>query len=387
MTDGLFELSTCRKLTRNRYGEFILQRRSFIVSGVVLGMLADQLHAENTQARFEAAVGVLADAVEQGQVHAATLVARLSGQVFQRAFGKAALDSPFLLGSISKPICMAALMTLFDQKMFGLDDPVHKFLPEFRDEGRQQVTVRHLLTHVSGLPDQLPNNSELRRGHAPLSDFVKAATRVPLAFAPGSKYEYSSMGILLAAEIAQRLSQTSLLPLVQHSVLDPLGMSRSALGVGRLPLAELIPVQIEHAAVEAGGGDPTAKNWDWNSRYWRELGAPWGGVHASAGDILKFLDAFALPEGKLVAPDTARLMIQNHNTHLLVPRGLGFALGPLTICTGCSSNTFGHTGSTGTLAWCDPQTRDACVVLTSLPGQALKPHPRDLASHCLTAAG
>lgn len=350
-------------------------------------MTVNNLHAADDEARFEQAAGVLAESVAKGQVQAATLLVRLNGKVLKRAFGKADIDSPFLLGSISKPICMAALMTLYDQQLFGLDDPVQKFLPEFHSAGRERVTIRHLLTHVSGLPDQLPNNADLRRAHAPLSDFVQAATQVPLAFEPGTKYEYSSMGILLAAEIAQRLSKTKLLPFVQQSVLDRLDMRRSALGVGRLPFAELIPVQIEHAAVEAGGGDPTAKNWDWNSRYWRELGAPWGGLHASAGDILKFLDAFAMPDSKLVKPATAQLMIQNQNTHLLVPRGLGFALGPLTISAGCTPETFGHTGSTGTLAWCDPKTRDACVILTSLPGQAIKPHPRDLASNCITRAG
>src|SRR5262249_24810305 len=73
---------------------------------------------------------------------------------FTRHFGKAASDDAmFLLGSISKPINVTAVMTLFDQGKFRLDDRVKKFLPAFTGDGRDAVTIRHLLTHVSGLPE------------------------------------------------------------------------------------------------------------------------------------------------------------------------------------------------------------------------------------------
>jgi CubicO group peptidase (beta-lactamase class C family) len=253
-------------------------------------------------------------------------------------------------------------------------------LPEFVGEKRDRVTVSHLLTHVSGLPDQLPENAELRRSHAPLSDFVRSAMRVPLAFDPGTKYEYSSMAILLATEIARRLSGVDFLEWVSKRVFQPLQMTRSALGIGNLKESELVPVQTEKAAVESGGGDPTAKEWDWNSKYWRALGAPWGCVHASAGDVMKFLNAFESPVASFLAPQTLRLMIQNHNQPNITPRGLGFALGTPGLCQGCSPDAYGHTGSTGTIAWNDRANKTACVILTSLPGQAVSPHPRELAS-------
>ena len=88
-------------------------------------------------------------------------------------------------------------MTLFDRGEFQLDDPLKKFIPQFTGEGRDQATIRHLLTHVSGLPDQLPENDALRRKHAGLAEFVEQAIRTPLLFAPGSRYQYSSMAILL----------------------------------------------------------------------------------------------------------------------------------------------------------------------------------------------
>jgi CubicO group peptidase (beta-lactamase class C family) len=255
-------------------------------------------------------------------------------------------------------------------------------LPEFNGEGRERGTVQHLLTHVSGLPDQLPNNAQLRKNHASLSVFVAEAMRVPLGFAPGTKYEYSSMAILLATEIAQRLSGKNFLQLVDETVFGPLQMTRSAIGLGGLKADSIVKVQTEHAAPEAGGGDPSAKDWDWNSDYWRALGAPWGGVHSSAGDIARFLDAFVNYNEKFLSAETARLMIRNHNPDNVVPRGLGFALGP-SISKNCSKLAFGHTGSTGTIAWLDVKRETGCVILTSLPGQAVKPHPRELAAEAL----
>lgn len=206
--------------------------------------------------------------------------------------------------------------------------------------------------------------------------------RVPLGFEPGMKYEYSSMAILLATEIAQRITGKNFLQFVNEVVFQPLGMNHSAIGIGTLKRESLIPVQTEHAAPEAGGGDPSAKDWDWNSQYWRGLGAPWGGVHASAGDIAKFLDAFVNVRSNFLSAETCSLMIRNHNPAKIVPRGLGFALGN-GISKNCSPTAFGHTGSTGTIAWLDVEQKTGCVILTSLPGQAVKPHPRELAAETL----
>ena len=176
-------------------------------------------------------------------------------------------------------------MTLFDEGLFRLDDPVQKYLPEFRGQGRDKITMRQLMTHVSGLPDQLPENARLRATHAPLSEFVSAATRTPLLFQPGAKYSYSSMAILLATEVAQRLSGRTIADLTQERLYDPLGMHRSAMGLGKFQLSDMVMNQVERAAPESGAGDPSTKSWDWNSKYWRELGAPWGAAHGSAEDV------------------------------------------------------------------------------------------------------
>ena len=338
------------------------------------------------QHRFETAADVLSQATGTGQLHAASLLVRHGQQQFDRSFGQCkSQDDMFLIASISKPMAIAAVMTLYTAKEFALDDPVVRFLPEFRGDFREQITMRQLFTHVSGLPDQLPENAALRARHAPLADFVRHALTTPLLFKPGSKYSYSSMGILLAAEVAQRMSGKPFHEFMRETVFDPLGMKRSALGLGKFKLTEMMRCQVEAAAKESGAGNPEARDWDWNSPYWRNLGSPWGGVNSSANDVARFLDAFLTP-GDGLHPEIVRLMIRNHNRQGSRPRGLGFALGPRATSPGCSAATFGHGGSTGTLAWADPRTDTVCVVLTTLPSGAADPHPRQRVSDLVAAA-
>jgi CubicO group peptidase (beta-lactamase class C family) len=364
----------------------MMQRRTFLQSGLA-ATLATPLLAALRQDRLDAAGEILARATTTGQVASAVLHVIQRDTSFTRSFGRADTEQAmFLLGSISKPISMTALMTLFDRAEFQLDDPLRKFIPAFTGEGRDAVTMQHLLTHVSGLPDQLPENETLRKGHAPLSEFIEHAIRTPLDFAAGSQYQYSSMAILLAARVAEVISGADILTLVDRTVFQPLEMNHSAQGLGRFTLADMVPVQTERAAPESGGGDPRAKDWDWNSAYWRKLGAPWGGTHASAPDLGRYLAELLDERGVVVQPATARLMVQNHNGPGLAPRGLALNVGPSAGSRGCSDRTFGHTGSTGTLAWADPGSRTICVVLTSLPARAVQPHPRDLVGERVAAA-
>jgi CubicO group peptidase (beta-lactamase class C family) len=356
-----------------------MHRRTFLQTAAAITFTMP-LYAAVRKGRWEDAAEVLDKATASKQVAAAALHVRQGDESYTRHFGTAMSDDAmFLLGSISKPINVTALMTLFDQGKFALDDRAKKFLPKFTGDGRDDVTIRHLLTHVSGLPDQLPNNNELRRQHAPLTEFAEHAQRTPLAFAPGTKYSYSSMAILLATRIAELISGTDILTLTDRAVLQPLGMQHSAQGRGRFKLEDFVRCQADGAAPESGAGDVTAKEWDWNSPYWRKLGAPWGGTHASAPDIGKWLAEFMNPTGKVVKTETAQLMIKNHNAAGLKARGLGFDVGKEAGSRGCSDQTFGHSGSTGTICWADPATKTICVVLTSLPARAVSPHPRVLA--------
>jgi CubicO group peptidase (beta-lactamase class C family) len=359
----------------------LINRRIFLECGLGPALAAPVLALVQRRDKLGDAADVLRRGVEAGRVDGAVLYVRHRKDEFVKSFGSArSPDAPFLLGSISKPMTATALMTLHDRGTFRLDDPVWKFLPEFKATPRDRITIRQLLTHVSGLPDQLPENQALRRRRAPLSEFVTGAIRTPLLFEPGSRYGYSSMAILLASEIGRRLRGTEFSVLIEDAVFRPLGMTHSALGLGRFRLEATMRCQAEDAAPESGAGDASAKGWDWNSPYWRRLGAPWGGVHASAPDVGRFLAEFLHQEGKALRPDTARRMIRNHNPEGLAPRGLGFAIGARAGGAGCSEATFGHSGSTGTLAWADPRTETICVVLTTLPAGSGRRHPRSVVS-------
>src|SRR4026208_2173716 len=135
---------------------------------------------------MDEAVEILTRATGEGQVAAAVLHVVQRENSFTRSFGKANEDAMFLLGSISKPISVTALMTLFDRGEFKLSDPLKKFIPGFAGGDRDKATIQHLLTHVSGLPDQLAENNELRSKHATLMEFVEHAILAPLTFIPGS---------------------------------------------------------------------------------------------------------------------------------------------------------------------------------------------------------
>ena len=327
--------------------------------------------------RLDDAVEVLAKATASGQVASAVLHVAQRQATLTKHFGKASSgEAMFLLGSISKPICVTALMRLFDQGEFRLDDRLQKFLPKFAGNGREQVTLRQVLTHVSGLPDQLAANAMLRKSHAGLAEFVEHAIRTPLEFVPGSKSQYSSMGILLATHVAELISGTGILELVEGTVMRPLGMQHSAQGLGRFALQDVVPCQTEFGAPESGAGDPTAKDWDWNSLTGASSGAPLGrhtclcagrgaipgGVSFPSGGRRQTGDGAAHDQqSERAGSDAARPGLQRRHGGRQ---------------SGCSAKTFGHTGSTGTLAWADPSTETVCVVLTSLPGTAVQPHPR-----------
>src|SRR3954470_22775144 len=182
-----------------------MRRRTLLGTALALAN-ASPLLAALRGGRWDDAAEVLGRATAAKRVESAVLHVTHRGESFTRPFGKAGSgDAMFLLGSISKPNNVAAVMTLLDRGEFRLDDRVRTHLPAFDGDGRGDVTIRHLLTHTSGLPDQLAENDELRRRHAPLAEFARQVMHTPLGFAPGSRYQYSSMGILLVTQIGERL--------------------------------------------------------------------------------------------------------------------------------------------------------------------------------------
>jgi CubicO group peptidase (beta-lactamase class C family) len=309
--------------------------------------------------RLDQAAGLVDRAVASGDVRAAVLDVRRGKQSFEHAFGQArGPETIFIVASISKPMTATGVMLLADRGKLALSDPVGKFIPEFSGGDRELVTLQHLLTHTSGLPDMLPENIELRQRHAPLDDFVAGTCQTPLLFRPGTQVSYQSMGILLAAEIAQRITKMPFREFLRREVFLPLGMRQTSLGLGGRRIEGTAQCQVE-----------SKDDWNWNSPYWRDLGAPWGGVHSTATDISKFLNSFLRPNGLVLKRDTAAAMITNHTQGLNETWGLGWKLDPGAFGRTCSPRTFGHYGATGTVAWADPDTGTRCVLLTTWPSE------------------
>ncbi|MBL8240312.1 MAG: beta-lactamase family protein [Bryobacterales bacterium] len=305
--------------------------------------------------RFRHAESILEKAVHSGLLQAAVLRVEQRGEIFERAFGLARPESQFLIASITKPMTATAVMLLADRGRLHYEDPVSKYIPGFTQGDRAKVTIRHLLTHTSGLPDMLPDNIPLRQRQAPLRAFVDGALTTPLLFAPGARTSYQSMGILLAAVIVEKLTEKPLPAFLKAELFQPLQMTRTVLGAA--PGA--VKIQVEHA--DPPGGTPETASWDWNSAWWRSLGVPWGGAHSTAADITKLLQAFLHPTGAPLKKETAQRMTANQNAGLDKPYGIGWAIVP---------PGFGHGGSTGTSCWAHPGKDATFVLLTSLPAKA-----------------
>ena len=327
--------------------------------------LAAQVAATLDRGKLAQAEDLIDNYARDGRLRAASLLVEHGQTRYEKVFGTATPGALFLLASITKPMTATGVMTLADRGKLKIEDPASRYLPNSTEGDRARITIRHLLTHTSGLPDMLPENTELRRQHAPLSEFVARTLTTPLLFAPGSKMSYSSMGILLAANIAERIDGRPLPKLLDQDVYKPLAMSHTALGLGEFAMSEIVKCQTEFADPGLGSGADAA-SWDWNSDYWRRLATPWGGAHSNARDVARFLRSFLDPAGKPLKKATAGQMIQDHNKGLSTPWGLGWGLGN-SFGKGCSAATFGHGGSTGTLCWADPKKNLILVLLTSLP--------------------
>src|SRR4029077_7289619 len=156
-------------------------------------------------------------------------------------------------------------------------------------------------------PDMLPNNTELRRQHAPLQRFIHGAIReTTLAFRPGTRLQYQSMGTAVVAEIIQRLSGKSIAEFLRLEIFEPLNLRSTALGARGFARERLVRVQIP---------DYQSEDFGWNSTYWQELGSPWGGLFSTPEDFAVICQLM-LSEGarngvRLLAPAAVRMMTTN----------------------------------------------------------------------------
>ena len=138
-------------------------------------------------------------------------------------------DTLFTIASPTKTLTASCFMQCVEQGVVSLHEPVAAFLPEFGQNGKEQATFFHLLTHTSGLSEQVEGKDELRAQEGPLTEFNERICRAKPLFEPGTDYQYSNCGFSILARVVERIEGRSFGQVLAERILKPLGMNDSVL--------------------------------------------------------------------------------------------------------------------------------------------------------------
>jgi serine-type D-Ala-D-Ala carboxypeptidase len=300
---------------------------------------------------------------------AALVVGRRGATVLESGFGRLAWDAEappvhpdltlYDLASLTKVMATTAVvMVLFEDGRIDLDAPVNHYLPAWLGPGRDGVTIRHLLTHTSGLPAGAGIGAESAAG------VLRRALEVPLARSPGVRVEYSDIGFIVLWAAAEAAAGEPLFPLLDRRVLGPLGMRSATFLPGSACLCA--PTERNRDGTEIRGRvhDPNA----------RRLGGVAGhaGLFATAHDVAAFA-AMLAQEGehggvRIFWPETVRYFTRRQEGS--GTRALGWDTANGSGRSGAageriSPRAYGHTGFTGTSLWVDPDRGTWTVLLSN----------------------
>ncbi len=306
---------------------------------------------------------------------AVTLVATPDRIIHLDASGNAILnpnepmttDAIFWIASMSKPILGTLLLMLQDEGLLNVDDPVSKYLPEFKglksaDGKPANVTIRQLLTHTSGMGEI---SGEQARDCKTLADAIPLYLAKPVAFAPGSKWAYCQSSINTGGRIAEAVTGEPLEKLLQRRLFTPLGMKDTTFYLSEKQLPRLAKSyrRTDKGDLEAtdirflNGKSPTSID---------RFPAPNGGLFCTASDYARFcqmiLRGGELDGKRYLKAESVKQMtaIQTGDLKTGFTPGNGWGLGwcvirePQGITATLSPGAFGHGGAYGTQAWIDP---------------------------------
>ena len=247
----------------------------------------------------------LDERAKSGAFSGVVLVAKNGTPIYSAAYGLAdreanlpnRIGTPFNLGSMNKMWTAIAIAQLVEQGKVDLDATVGKYVPDMPNHDiRDQVKVRHLLSHTSGM------GSYMRKGFlrnktfvTKMSDYIPFYADEPLSFTPGERMQYSNSGFALLGLIVERVSGQPFYDYMQKNVLDKAGMKRAAYIDRRSHPKDLA---IGYTKPDDGGA--LMPNWDLIEQH----SGPAGGAYANAADLVAF--SRALWSGKLVKQDLVR---------------------------------------------------------------------------------
>jgi CubicO group peptidase (beta-lactamase class C family) len=343
---------------------------------------------------------------EQQVVGVVVMISRDSKLVYARAAGfadrEAGLamreDTQLRLASMTKPIVSVTALALIDQGKLSLDDPVTKYLPDFRPklaDGREAViTVRHLLTHTSGLTYKFLEPAGGPYHKAEISDGLaepglaaevnlRRLASVPLLYEPGTTWNYS-LSVDVLGEVVAKAAGAPLPEVVARLVTRPLAMTDTAFvmhdrarlawpyAAGKPPVRMTDPYDLSMQGLTLRFSP---------ARIFDSASFPSGGagLAGTARDYLRFAEALRVGGAPILSPATARAMRENQlgdtGAPLLGPGaqfgfGVGIIVDPAAAKSPKGRGSFGWSGAYGTDFWVDPPARMSVVILTNVAGES-----------------
>ncbi len=314
-------------------------------------------------------------------------------------------DTLFRIYSMTKPITSVALLMLYEQARFQLNDPVHKYLPEFKgikvlgengklEQPKTDISIHHLLTHTAGLTygvflespvDKMYQEANIFDKTIPLEEMVRRIANLPLYCHPGERWVYS-VATDLIGRLVEVLAGISLADYFQEKIFNPLGMVDTTFSVSSEKIGRLSTCYSETEKDKLAVQDQAE-----NSAFTNvNLFSGGGGLLSTLEDYLKFARMLRnqgeLEGTRLLGRKTWELMTCNHLPASLLPMrnlqtmpGLGFGLGVSVLLDVTafealgSVGSFGWSGMASTTFWVDPKEDLIAILLTQYI--ALEPKP------------
>ncbi|MGO9170128.1 MAG: serine hydrolase [Candidatus Sulfotelmatobacter sp.] len=313
---------------------------------------------------------IINDAIAQQQIPGAVVVIGHDGQVvYRKAYGSRAiepqreamtLDTVFDCASLTKVVATTtAIMQLWEQGKFRMNDPVVKYLPEFGQNGKQDITIRQLLVHYSGLPEDL---DLIKKWEGKDTAYHMAFEIVPDR-APGSAFVYSDINFVVLGALVEQLSGESLDAYAAKHIFEPLGMKETRYIHPPSWEPRIAPTEEDenHHMLRGVVHDPTA----------RRMGGVAGhaGLFSTGDDLAVFAQAL-LDGGRgiLTSATVAKMTAPQQPVNGTAVRGFGWDIdSPFSTNRGelLPVGSYGHTGFTGTSLWIDPATKTYIVLMTN----------------------
>ena len=339
--------------------------------------------------------GVLSGAVTLVQRHGAVASFEAVGWADIEAKKPMKAYTIFQVMSMTKPFVGTAIMMLADEGKLAIGDSVEKHLPEFRgqmvtakknDDGSMVVkkparviTIHDLMTHSSGMSYLPPAgmkelNTTMERT---LADAVLLYSQMPLEFEPGSKWQYSNLGIAILGRIIEVRSGMPFEKFLETRIFQPLGMKDSHFFLPaekHSRLAAIYKKGPDGKLVKAG--EETLGGYALNFRKGAKYPAPEWGLYTTAQDLAAFYQMLLSGGKKLISRSAIEVMTRKQTGQLRAGHMPNTAFGltweviddPRGELAYLSTGTFGHGGAFGTHGWVDPKKDMVGVFLIQMTG-------------------